>query len=82
MQLLIKELAPELQELVHQRQRECGNNGIFDGKLDESGVNGNFSWVSTPEGSDFWYNVFKGRDMSDDRHYPKVPNTTNAFKFF
>ena len=73
----IKYLAPELQELVHLRQREQGNDGLFDGELELGPDDGNFQWDQTPEDYHFWQMVNdEDSDVLDSIHYPKPINNT------
>lgn len=76
----ISELAPELQELAHQRQRDQGNDGLFDGSLDNDEYTNNFAWVNTPEGVDFWERINDGEDVTDHEYYPKKIN--NLFPIY
>ena len=69
--MLISDLPIELQELVHKRQIEQGNDGAFDGDLTDGEHKGNFRWRETPEGASFWDLVDDGEDMLDDEFYPK-----------
>lgn len=68
----IRDLSPELQELVHKRQREQGNDGTFNGSLDVSKYDQNFNWSQTLEGVEFWNSINDGYSMMDSKHYPKV----------
>lgn len=68
----IKDLAPELQELCHIRQKEQGNTGTFTGRLDDGPNSENFLWEATPEGMDFWSNINEGKNMTDHPKYPKT----------
>ena len=54
--ILIKDFPLEIQQLVHQRQMEQGNDGTFDGDMSISRSDGNFDWNKTPE-EDFWTNL-------------------------
>lgn len=69
MPVLIKNLAPELQELAHQRQREQGNDGTFDGRLSASQNHGNFLWEKTPE-RELWIDIDLGKDVTNHPKYP------------
>lgn len=71
--MLIKDLPIELQKLVHQRQIEQGNDGLFDGDLSKDDEGDNFEWNRTLEGYSFWENVYDGKDMRSHPAYPK-PN--------
>ena len=70
----ISELAPELQELVHQRQREQDNDGTFNGYLGDNKSCGNFNWDETPEGQEFWELINDGEDVT---HFLCYPNKIN-----
>jgi hypothetical protein len=76
----ITDLAPELQELVHQRQKEQGNDGSYEGSLYTSRSDGNFDWEDTPEGYYFWNHVDDGKDMTNHECYPKTIN--NQFPIY
>lgn len=67
----IIDLPPELQELAHQRQRDQGNSGTFTGALSRGKAKNNFDWANTPEGDDFWRNIFYNEDVSKHLMYPK-----------
>lgn len=67
----IKDLSPELQELVHKRQREQGNDGTFDGSLSKDKNEDNFNWLETIEGNNFWSDVDEGKSMIHSKFYPK-----------
>lgn len=70
--MLIKDLPIELQKLVHQRQIEQGNDGLFDGDLIVNRNCNNFEWHSTPEKYSFWEDVYYGKDMRSHPAYPKL----------
>ncbi len=76
----IRELAPELQELVHRRQIEQGNDGTFDGSLSNNKDDGNFNWYQTPEGDDFWQELYDGEDVTHYMCYPEKIN--NVFPIY
>lgn len=69
--MLISKLSKELQELVHKRQIEQGNDGTFEGELIRGNDNKNFIWGNTFEGGDFWDKVNDGFDMTSHPMYPK-----------
>lgn len=69
--MIIKDLPPELQELVHKRQIEQGNDGTFIGNIGNGKTAGNFNWDVSPEGQDFWDYIYHGEDVSNHPMYPK-----------
>lgn len=71
MSIHIKDLPLELRELCHKRQKEQGNNTQFDGDLSCGRVSGNFDWLSTAEGSDFWERLNDNKDVTNHPFYPK-----------
>ncbi len=58
--MLIKDLPIKLQQLVHKRQMEQGNDGKFDGLLQKEALNKNFTWKNTQEGHNYWKNIDNG----------------------
>lgn len=68
--MLISALTPELQELVHKRQEEAGNDGKFNGMLSAPRREGNFTWYNTPEGFRFWSSVNDGKNVTTHKMYP------------
>lgn len=68
----IQDLPPELQELVHLRQKEQGNNGFFKGALNNASTDNNFEWRRTPEGHEFWSDINQGRIDKEHPFYPKT----------
>lgn len=65
-------MPPEFQELVHRRQREQGNSGTYEGSCQMDDTNSNFKWDRTPEGYEFWSNLFHSdKDMTSHPMYPK-----------
>lgn len=64
----ITDLPPQIQAFLHQRQREQGNDGIFDGDLSMGVNDGNIVWDQTPE-EDFWSGLYEGADMSSHPLY-------------
>lgn len=73
----IKDLAPELQKLVHKRQIEQYNDGLFDGNLGNGESQNNFSWSSTEEGQSFWNDINNRKDMRSHPKYPKLEVINN-----
>ncbi len=73
MDQLIKNFPPELQEFAHRRQKEQGNDGTFNGRVDMGKDGGNFIWKNTPEGS-FWMQVYSNgpESVKDHPSYPKI----------
>lgn len=72
MTIIIKEMPEELQALVHQRQKEQGNDGTWEGTCQNDERNENFSWKESPEGQDFWNDLFHTKkDMTQHPLYPK-----------
>jgi hypothetical protein len=70
----ISELAPELQELVHQRQIDQGNDGTYEGCVGDGKSCDNFNWDETPEGDEFWQLIYDGEDVT---HFSCYPNKIN-----
>lgn len=67
--ILIKDLPPHIQELIHKRQREQGNDGTFDGNIGEFRENGNFNWYITPEYDSLWWSLSLGEPVKSIQHY-------------
>jgi len=57
MSIEIRHLPPEIQELAHQRQREQGNDGTFDGDISDGKRQKNFDWHETSE-EQFWNDLY------------------------
>lgn len=55
--MMIHSLPWKLQQIVHQRQKEQGNDGIFTGDIGNGKDDGNFNWDETPE-EDFWDQLY------------------------
>lgn len=76
--MLIKDLPEELKQLCFQRQIEQGNKGDFEGTIEASKSEGNFTWGYTPEckiDTYFWQNINDGKINKDHQCYPKTLST-------
>lgn len=76
--MLIKDLPEELKQLCFQRQIEQGNKGNFEGTIQESKSEGNFTWGITPEhkaDKNFWHNIYAGIIDKNHQCYPKTLST-------
>lgn len=83
MSINIYELAPELQELVHIKQIEAGNDGTFTGQLYSGRADKNFKWENTVEGYKFWEDINDRKDVRDHICYPKAKDTIiNDYSIF
>lgn len=55
--MLIKNLPKEIQEVVFERQKEQGNEPNIELNLSSGFELGNFDWIATIEGEDFWSKI-------------------------
>lgn len=76
--MLIKNLPPQIQAFLHQRQREQGNDGTFDGELSMGSSEGNINWDETPE-EDFWNGLDDKKDMSSHPLYIQLMNSYEIY---
>ncbi len=78
----IKDLAPELQALVHIRQKEQGNDGTFEGELKKDKHAKNFDWGPKKYEIDFWSDIDFGQDMTSHPMYPHHLKPKEEMKTF
>lgn len=70
----ICDLPIEVQEIIHQRQREQGNTGNFKGLLGTTKENGNFNWYETPEYDSYWWKLMYQEPVKDNIYYINLKN--------
>ena len=58
----IKQLSKKNKELALKNQVLQGNEPNEELRLGESVDEGGFKWSETPEGYDYWFNVFKSEE--------------------
>jgi hypothetical protein len=72
----IKHLPKQIQKKVFEKQIEQGNKPNKNLRISEGRHDGNFHWIDTDEGNDFWYKV----SLKDYDHFyekyskEKTPN--------
>lgn len=68
----IRDLPEGIQKIIHQRQKEQGNDGTFDGNL--GALKGNFNWYDTPEYDSYWWKLMYGESVKDNKYYINLKN--------
>lgn len=71
----LKDFPQEIVEKMLERQAEQGNSrdvSIFEVEITADRRNGGFSWISSPEGHNFWHDVIRHKDFETFFNlYPK-----------
>lgn len=68
----ITDLPKYLQDLIHQRQREQGNSGTFDGHIGTFKEDDNFNWYDTPEHDSLWWAILQEDSIKELDYYRKL----------
>jgi hypothetical protein len=63
--MIIKDLPKKIKLLALQRQKDAGNIPNENLSVDAFKVNGNFDWIETPEGNNFWEIIYADGDLRD-----------------
>ena len=77
----ISALPLEIQVIIHQRQKEQGNDGTFVGELSRGKNNNNFNWKESPEGPDFWSELYN-YGWEKVKNHPLNPIKSITYEIF